>query len=131
MATAVVKAIADVDDFNACMDQSEEKVLVIDCHQNWCGPCETVRPTYNSIFNELQDCDNRVLFLTANLNELTPQINELLKNKATDIDLANHGCMPFFLIVKNKAIATTILGADVPQLKESVIAEAPAINKEK
>ena len=131
MAVASVKAIADAEDWNACMEESAEKVLVIDCHQNWCGPCETVRPTYNSIFNEVKDCEDRVLFLTANLNELSPQINELLKSKATDIDLANHGCMPFFLIVKAKAIEATILGADVPQLKESVIAAAPAINKEK
>lgn len=131
MATAIVKAITDAEDFESCMAASEEKVIVIDCHQNWCGPCETVRPTYNSICNQLKDFEERVLFLTANLKDLQPQVTELLKAKAADIDLASHGCMPFFLVVKNKAIATTILGADVPQLIESVLAEAPALNKEK
>lgn len=129
MAVATVTAIADAEAFNSYMDQSEEKLLVIDCHQNWCGPCDTVKPTYNSIFNELQDCEDRVLFLTANLKELTPQIGELLKNKVTDLDLNNHGCMPFFLVVKNKAIVNTIFGADVPSLKESVINEAPQIKE--
>ena len=89
-----------------------------------------MKPTYNSIFNELKDCEDRVLFLTANLGELTPQVGELLKTKPTDLDLANHGCMPFFLIVKAKAIVNTIFGADVPSLKEAVIAQAPMPQKD-
>ena len=130
MAQAAVTAIADGDAFAEFLEKSETFLLVIDCHQNWCGPCDTVKPTYNSIFNELQDCEDRVLFLTANLGELTPQVGELLKTKPTDLDLANHGCMPFFLIVKAKAIVNTIFGADVPSLKEAVIAQAPMPQKD-
>ena len=98
---------------------------MIDCHQSWCGPCETVKPTYNAISNELDACDERVLFLTADLKILKPQIGELLKTLQNDIDLENHGCMPFFLVVKNKVIVQTILGADVPTLRDCVMAEAP------
>ena len=67
MAQAAVTAIADGDAFAEFLEKSETFLLVIDCHQNWCGPCDTVKPTYNSIFNELKDCEDRVLFLTANL----------------------------------------------------------------
>ena len=55
MATAKVEAIESADAFNDFMEKSEQYLLVIDCHQSWCGPCDTVKPTYNSIFNELKD----------------------------------------------------------------------------
>ena len=48
-----------------------------------------------------------------------------MKTIQNDIDLENHGCMPFFLIVKNKVVVQTILGADVPTLRDCVMAEAP------
>lgn len=130
MATAKVEAIESADAFNDFMEKSEQYLLVIDCHQSWCGPCDTVKPTYNSIFNELKDCEDRVLFLTCNLGELQAQVAELLKSKQTDLDLSTHGCMPFFLIVKSKAIVTTVFGADVPSLKEAVIGQAPMPQKE-
>ena len=75
-------------------------------------------------------CEDRVLFLTCNLGELQAQVAELLKSKQTDLDLSTHGCMPFFLIVKSKAIVTTVFGADVPSLKEAVIGQAPMPQKE-
>ena len=86
-----------------------------------------MKPTFNAIYNTVDNCAERVLFLTANLKDLMPQIVELLTTKQNDLDLANHGdgCMPFFLIVKDKAITYVVKGADVPTLKEVVIAQAP------
>lgn len=84
----------------------ESRILVVDCHQNWCGPCETVRPTYNSLMSEIDDCEQRVAFLTANLSELAPAIDDLVKE--TEIDLSNHGCMPFFLVIKVRSLKEKI-----------------------
>ena len=68
--------------------------------------------------------------MTADLKELMPQISELLKTKQNDLDLENHGCMPFFLVVKGKSVVATILGADVPTLKDFVMMSAPELVKE-
>mmetsp|Transcript_17114 Transcript_17114/g.22194 ORF Transcript_17114/g.22194 Transcript_17114/m.22194 type:complete len:133 (+) Transcript_17114:22-420(+) len=125
--SATVLAIRDGEHFEELMQESEKKLLVIDCHQCWCGPCTVVEPTYNALNTELDDCRERVLFLTADVVELATQLAELLKE--TDIDLANHGCMPFFLIVKNHSLHTTIFGADVPKLKQVVSTQAPAYQK--
>ena len=48
MATAPVEAIAD-EAFGAYLEKSETVLVVMDVHQNWCGSCDTMKPTYNSI----------------------------------------------------------------------------------
>lgn len=95
-----------------------------------------MRPTYNALLIDIDDCPERVLFLTADLSELSSQIADLLKG--SEIDLANHGCMPFFLIVRvrplkyvrnpsqSEALLHMIFGADVPKLRAIVAKEAPA-----
>ena len=45
MAQAKLHALEGVDDFNEHLEKSEAFLLVIDCHQHWCGPCETIKPT--------------------------------------------------------------------------------------
>ena len=48
-----------------------------------------------------------------------------MATKPSDLDLANHGCMPFFLLVKNKVVVAIVLGADVPTLRDNVVLYAP------
>lgn len=111
---AQVTAIADGEHLTRLL--AEPKVLVIDCHQNWCGPCETVRPTYNALWTEIDDCPERVSFVTADLSTIH------LGDLTSEVDLANHGCMPFFLVVKDNKV-TTIFGADVPKLRDVVTSQ--------
>ena len=125
MATAPVEAIADAEAFGAYLEKSETILVVMDVHQNWCGPCDTMKPTYNSIFNEIDNCEDKVAFTTADIKALTPQLVELMATKPSDLDLANHGCMPFFLLVKNKVVVAIVLGADVPTLRDNVVLYAP------
>ena len=44
--------------------------LVVDVHKDWCGPCEVMKPTYRRLFLNLDDAENRVQFLTANVSKL-------------------------------------------------------------
>ena len=36
---------------------------MVDLFKEWCGYCSVMEPTYNSLFNELDDFDNRVKLL--------------------------------------------------------------------
>ena len=120
-----VTAIKDAEHLTSLLGES--KLLVIDCHQSWCGPCETVRPTYNALNTQIDDCDERVVFLTADLTELSGPLGDLFKG--TEIDLGTHGCMPFFLVVKDGKVSDTIFGADVPKLRHVVTTDAPPFTK--
>ena len=37
---------------------------MIDCHQDWCGPCETLAPLFNGIYMDTQDAEKRLMLLT-------------------------------------------------------------------
>lgn len=43
---------------------------VIDCHQDWSGPCECLEPTFKKMWMDTEDCDNRLKFLTVRKNPL-------------------------------------------------------------
>ena len=36
------------------MRKSEDMLLVLDCHQDWCGQCETLQPTFLRIFMDVR-----------------------------------------------------------------------------
>lgn len=44
---------------------------VVDCHQDWCGPCETLRNTFTRISLETDNSDERILFATVRWKEVT------------------------------------------------------------
>merc|ERR1719253_435355 len=125
-----ISAIESLEDWDEKIDKSEEMLLVIDCHQDWCGPCETLSPLFNNIYNDTQDPEKRLMLLTANIPLLMEKLTAFLPSSDNDIDLAKHGCMPFFLIVRYKQVAKVIVGANAPLLKESMIANIPEIPKE-
>ena len=41
MATAPVEAITDAEAFGSYLEKSETQLIVMDVHQNWCGPWPT------------------------------------------------------------------------------------------
>ena len=61
----------------------------------------------------------------ADIKSLKPQLVELMATRPSDLYLGNHGCMPFFLLVKNKVVVAIVLGADVPTLRDNVVLYAP------
>lgn len=42
----------------------ETTPTVLDIHQNWCGPCSVMEPTYRRIWLENDEADKRVRFFT-------------------------------------------------------------------
>lgn len=53
--------------------------LVVDCHRDWCGPCETLHPTFTRISLETTESEERCLFVavryTASLINDHPESN--------------------------------------------------------
>ncbi|KAG5176476.1 hypothetical protein JKP88DRAFT_335211, partial [Tribonema minus] len=103
---------------------SKEKLIVIDIHQDWCGPCETLQPTMHRIALDTTDCANRCGFFSASMGKLKAQVGELLSADARAA-LEKRGCMPFFALVKGGAVVATVSGADAPLLLSLVKAHTP------
>ena len=125
MATAPVEAIADAEAFGTYLEKSETILVVMDVHQNWCGPCDTMKPTYNSIFQRDRRLREQGRVYDRGHQNINAAARRAHGDEALDLDLANHGCMPFFLLVKNKAVVAIVLGADVPTSEDNVVLYAP------
>ena len=41
--------IRDVKQYESLLELSETKVVIIDLHQNWCGPAAAMTPFYNAL----------------------------------------------------------------------------------
>ncbi len=41
--------IRDVKHFESLLELSETKVVIVDLHQDWCGPATAMTPFYNSL----------------------------------------------------------------------------------
>ena len=52
MAKDISKIMIRIEDeqaWDSIIEQSEAKLVVIDCHQEWCGCCEAIHPSLSRI----------------------------------------------------------------------------------
>jgi hypothetical protein len=134
----ISKSIFEVTDeagWNAVMQDSEEKLIgketkhfliniiadiVMDCHQDWCGKCESVFPTFQRLFLDHANCEKRMAIACVPLlAELKPKIQELIPTDA-HINVEKMGCLPLFLMIRNKACVGVIQGVDTPGIVTQV-----------
>jgi thioredoxin-like negative regulator of GroEL len=57
-------------DFANAIEESEKRLVVIDIHQNWCGPCTTVEPIFRKAYLELEQPESRLKIYTVRLQTL-------------------------------------------------------------
>ena len=60
----LVKAIESEEEWDEWIAKSENMLLVLDCHQDWCGPCDTLQPTFAGINNDVAESETRLSFLS-------------------------------------------------------------------
>ena len=46
------------------------KVVVIDLHLDWCGPCAVIETNFRTIYLTIDKCDDRLEFLTLGEKEM-------------------------------------------------------------
>jgi len=118
----LVQAIAGDDDaeeqkWDYWMKESEKKLLVIDIHKSWCGPCQVMNPTFRRIFLDTDDADQRLQFLSAD----SSKISALAERNE------NPSCKPFFQVYSNGASVGEITGANAPSLQTLILENMPAL----
>lgn len=101
----MVHAIADENDFNTQLEEAGEKLIVIDFHATWCGPCKMIAPFFQELSEEFQD----VVFLKVDVDEVEDVAGQY-----------NVSSIPKFVFIKNKNQVAEMLGADQEKLKNLV-----------
>lgn len=101
----MVKEIVEMDDFKALVAEasSEGKLLVVDFHAQWCGPCKMIAPKIVAMAEEMK---GYCLFAKVDVDE-AQEIAEEYEIQA----------MPTFLVFANGMKVDSMAGANEAKLR--------------
>ncbi|MHA1149721.1 MAG: thioredoxin family protein [Promethearchaeota archaeon] len=89
--------LRSIKQFNELLNKYKNKVIVIDCWTEWCGPCKMYGPIFEQVYKEY--LDNDVIFIKVNIDEL--------QGFAQHFRIMS---IPTTIVIKNKEIIAQELG---------------------
>ncbi|CAG0884732.1 unnamed protein product [Cyprideis torosa] len=102
---ATAKRATFKDEFNNALKQAGDKLVVVDFHATWCGPCKMIAPKLVDMSKELPD----VVFLKVDVDEL--------EDVAAKYQVS---CMPTFIFFKNGNKVHEFSGANAEKLRGEI-----------
>ncbi|KAA8905000.1 putative thioredoxin [Sphaerosporella brunnea] len=93
------------DEFKKIIEDSKEKLVVIDCYATWCGPCRVIAPKIVAFSQDYPD----VSFYKLDVDEV-PDVAQELGVRA----------MPTFCFFKGGEKIQEVVGANPPALKSAI-----------
>ncbi len=97
---------------------------MLDCHQEWCGPCEAVMPTFQRLFLDYNNAEKRLGLSHVSIDHFKSNIQALIPHDA-HVDVNKIGCLPLFLLLRFKACVAVIQGVDTPGIIQQVAMNIP------
>jgi len=103
----MVHAVENKADFDTQLAAAGGKLVVVDFHATWCGPCKMIAPHLEEMDKTMDD----VVFLKVDVDDCEDIAEEY---KVT--------AMPTFIFLKNMAKVADLTGANIDKLK-AIVAE--------
>ena len=126
-ATLKVEAVEEASRIDELIQESQDKLVVIDLHAGWCGPCDALTPTLSKMMNEYEKADERITIASANTDKYSEKLQETLPAES-NMSLEKNGCMPVFLVYRFGACISIIQGVDGPAIADVVDINIPQIS---
>lgn len=101
--------------FQAELEKAGSKLVVVDFHATWCGPCKTIAP----VFQQLSLKHTDAVFIKVDVDDLTGTSEKY-----------NVTAMPTFILMKSKQVIDTMKGADAKKLKELIEKHSGGVTEE-
>jgi thiol-disulfide isomerase/thioredoxin len=102
MAKDISKVMIKIEDeatWDSLIEQSETKLVVIDCHQEWCGNCEAVLPSMSRVLLEYDNPEDRFIYATASIGKVGAKMQASFPPDS-NINLEKNGCLPLFAVYR-------------------------------
>ena len=106
-----VPMLATKGEFDKCLADAGDKLVVVDFTATWCGPCQRIAPVFVKLAEEMPD----VVFVKVDVDKL----GEL----AAQLGVTS---MPTFLFMRNGEVVDRMSGADEAGLR-AMVAELSAV----
>ncbi len=114
----MVTAVESKEQWDELMAGLNGRLLVVDVHKQWCGPCTVMRPTMERIYIDLEHQDERIVFVSA--HEKSGVEDEALAKF-----FAEESCKPRFICMLNGKIVGNIDGSLTPALTQCIMDNVP------
>lgn len=108
--SGIVKEVKDHSSFESELENAGAKLVVVDFHAKWCGPCRRIAPVVQSL---AKTYINNVVFLKVDVDE-----NEVTAAKYSVQS------MPTFIFIRSKVKIDEMKGADQVGLQEKIKSHA-------
>jgi thiol-disulfide isomerase/thioredoxin len=91
-----------VQDLNRLLELSEDKLIFLDVHADWCGPCNALNPFLNQLWIDLEDPEKRIL-LTSISTEIAGKdgLKLIQKWAGNEVKIEQNGCKPLFIVLRH------------------------------
>ena len=86
---------------------SEQRLIVLDCYAQWCGPCKKIAPEVSQLQEKY---DNKILVIKVDVEECD--------------DIAEHfqiQAMPTFVFLKHNTLLEKVLGANMGVINQKIV----------
>lgn len=124
--TYVVQGVEDEDMFDSLMEQSNEKLVLLDVHKEWCGPCDALAPTMSKLMADTPASDERIVIKSCSVDKFTEKIQATLTGE-NPIQLADNGCHPLFVLYRFNSCIGVVQGVDGPAILGLVDINIPPV----
>ncbi|KAI5777170.1 hypothetical protein EDC01DRAFT_698636 [Geopyxis carbonaria] len=98
-------AITSMEEYEKAMEESREKLVIIDCWAEWCGPCRSIAPVYSSLAADHPEAAFYKLDIDA-----APQVAEELNVRS----------MPTFMFFRGGSSVDQVVGANPRALRVTI-----------
>ena len=121
-----IQNMEDEDMFDSLMEQSNEKLILLDVHKEWCGPCAALVPTLSKLMLDTPSSEERIVIKTCSADKFTEKIQVTLPGE-NPIQLSEVGCHPLFLIYRFNSCIGVVQGVDGPAILALVDINIPPV----
>uniref|UniRef100_K3WXZ7 Thioredoxin domain-containing protein n=1 Tax=Globisporangium ultimum (strain ATCC 200006 / CBS 805.95 / DAOM BR144) TaxID=431595 RepID=K3WXZ7_GLOUD len=114
----LVTKVKDAEHWGQLREASDKKLLVVDVHKDWCGPCKIMEPTYKRLSVDIDQAEKRVAFATLNVILGVEGVED------------NGSCKPRFVLFRERKPVAEVSGANAPQLEQLVKQHCPPLGND-
>lgn len=110
MAKDISKVLIKIEDdqtWDSMVEQSETKLVVIDCHQEWCGNCEAILPSLSRVLLDYDNAEDRFVYCAASIGKVGAKIQAALPADS-NINLEKNGCLPIFAVFRVRVLSLPV-----------------------
>ena len=66
----IIRRLNNEKEYYEAISDQNAKIVVLDLHLDWCGPCKAVETNYRMLMLLLDDCEDNVEFLSIGEKEM-------------------------------------------------------------